>query len=111
MEIRVPYNTTAIDVAFNLSGSLTGFPVVIYQIPAGERVGFDKMPRIGEDVTDPGQTWTPNIQGMVLDFDVPSYNTLGVSKAPFSTPLPEIEAAISYGQDMINTLYDMGIVR
>lgn len=108
--MKVDKNTTAIDVAYNLSGSLTGFPAVISQLPVGERIGFDTLPTEAEDVEDIGQTWTPDIQGMELTFDLPLYSTLVVQKAPFTTDLKALEAAVTYGNNVLETFYEVNLI-
>lgn len=108
--MKIEQNTTALDVAFNLSGSLTGFPVVLEQLPVGVKVGFETLPKLWEDVADIGQTWTPDIQGLELDFDVPIYNTLVINKAPFSTPLYQLEPVVAYGNEMLKELFEEGVV-
>lgn len=103
--IRVPQNTTALDMAFNLSGSLTGFPAVLAQLPVGERIGFEKLPNVWQDVSDVGQSWTPDIQGMVLDLTVPTYNERAVAKAPFTTDLFGLGFVIAQGERMLEAWF------
>lgn len=93
----IDINTTAIDVALNLSGSLTGFPAVIEQMPVGKRVGFDVLPDPWDDVKDIGQTWTPYIVGMDLEFDIPIYNPEGVEKGPYTTDISGLTETVDYG--------------
>ena len=38
--VRIKQNTSVVDVALNLSGSITGLPAVVDQLPVGNRVGF-----------------------------------------------------------------------
>lgn len=83
--MEISYNTTIVDVALNLSGSLAGVPVVLNQLPAGTPIGFDTLPEPWERVDDIGQTWTPDLQGLELELSVPLYNLLGQAKAPYST--------------------------
>lgn len=112
--IKIQQNTTALDAALNLSGSLTGFPAVLTQLPVGERVGFDALPEVWEDVDDIGQTWTPNIQGMSLDFDLTAINKgrdgvlneRAVNKAPFTTDLFGLADTIVYGQRKLKEILD-----
>lgn len=103
MEIKE--NTTIVDVAFNLYGSLAGIPAILRQLPVSERIGFDTLPGMGEDVADIGQTWTPDLAGKDITIKVEKvYNTLGVAKAPYSTDLYRIGAAVRYGEGIIETL-------
>lgn len=102
--MKIKENTTIVDTAFNLYGSLTGIPAILRQLPVGERIGFDTLPEMGEDVADIGQTWTPDLAGKDVDIKVDKiYNTLGVAKAPYSTDLYRIGAAVRYGEDLIET--------
>lgn len=87
--MKISYNTTIVDVAYNLSGSLAGVPVVLSQLPVGTPIGFDTLPEPWETVDDIGQTWTPDLQGLELDLSVPLYNVLGQAKAPYSTNINE----------------------
>ena len=38
--VKIKQNTSVVDVALNLSGSITGLPAVVKQLPVGDRVGF-----------------------------------------------------------------------
>lgn len=105
--VTIKQNTSVVDVAFNLSGSLTGLPAVVEQLPVGERVGFDTMPEMWQDVSDIGQTWTPDLQGMTLDLSVPIYDTLGQAKAPYSTNLFMLQKAITDGETYLETLSNL----
>lgn len=105
--VTIKQNTSVVDVAFNLSGSLTGLPAVVEQLPVGERVGFDTMPEMWQDVPDIGQTWTPDLQGMILDLSVPIYDTLGQAKAPYSTNLFMLQKAITDGETYLETLSNL----
>lgn len=105
--VTIKQNTSVVDVAFNLSGSLTGLPAVVEQLPVGERVGFDTMPEMWQDVSDIGQTWTPDLQGMTLDLSVPVYDTLGQAKAPYSTNLFMLQKAITDGETYLETLSNL----
>lgn len=100
----VDENTTAIDLAYNLSGSLTGFPAAIFQLPVGKRIGFDTLPKPWEDVEDIGQTWTPTLTGLDLTLDLQLYNSLVVTKAPFTTNLYAMGKVAEYGNAMLNDL-------
>lgn len=103
--MKIKENTTIVDVAFNLYGSLTGIPAILRQLPVSERIGFDTLPGMGEDVADIGQTWTPDLAGKDVTIKVEKvYNTLGVAKAPYSTDLYRIGAAVRYGEGVIETL-------
>lgn len=90
-------NTTIVDVAFNLYGSLAGIPATLEQLPVGERIGFDTLPELWDDVSDIGQTWTPNLEGVELRFTPTVYNPRAVAKAPFSTNLFALQAPIRWG--------------
>ena len=91
--VTIKQNTSVVDVAFNLS--------------VGERVGFDTMPEMWQDVPDIGQTWTPDLQGMTLDLSVPIYDTLGQAKAPYSTNLFMLQKAITDGETYLETLSNL----
>lgn len=106
-KVVIPQNTSVVDVAFNLSGSLAGLPSLLTQLPVGERIGFDTLPDIGTDVADIGQTWSPDLQGLQLDLNVSTFNTNAVLKAPFTTDLNGIQTAIDYGNAI---LPDLGVV-
>lgn len=102
--MKINENTSVVDVALNLSGSLAGLPVVVEQLPVGELVGFDAMPIPGEDVADIGQTWTPDLQGKDVDLDVPVYNPSAQQKEPYTTNMTEIAPVIADGEEWINAL-------
>lgn len=108
--MKIEQNTTALDVAFNLSGSLTGFPAVLEQLPSGTRIGFDNVPKLWEDTTDIGQTWTPDIQGLDLAINIPVYNTLAMAKAPYTTALFQLAPVIEYGNTMLKELVEEGVL-
>lgn len=95
--MRIDENKTAIDVAFDLSGSLAGFPALLNQLPEVVRIGFDTFPEMWEDVDDIGQTWTPDLQGKELEINVPIYNELATLKQPYTTPLFQLTPVIAYG--------------
>lgn len=65
------------------------------------------LPNIWRDVADIGQTWTPDLQGMELDLDVPVYDTLGKAKAPYSTDLFALQQAITDGEGYLKTLSNL----
>lgn len=100
-------NTTIVDVAFNLYGSLAGIPAVLKQLPVGSRIGFDDIPLCYEDVDDIGQTWTPELSGVSLDIVPVVYNPEAVAKAPFSTDVTRLANAVSYGERLLSELYDL----
>lgn len=102
--MKINENTSVVDVALNLSGSLAGLPVVVEQLPVGEPVGFDAMPLPGEDVEDIGQTWTPDLQGKDVELDVPVYNPSAQQKEPYTTNMSEIAPVIADGEEWINAL-------
>jgi hypothetical protein len=106
----VPINNTIVDVAFNLSGSLAGIPAILDQLPVGDRVGFDTLPYLDEDVSDVGQTWTPDLAGRNIAAPSVVYNVQAVRKAPFGTPLELLQPAIDYGKVQIMELYLDGII-
>lgn len=102
--MKINENTSVVDVALNLSGSLAGLPVVVEQLPVGEPVGFDAMPLPGEDVEDIGQTWTPDLQGKDVELDVPVYNPSAQQKEPYTTNMHDIAPVIADGEEWINAL-------
>lgn len=102
--MKINENTSVVDVALNLSGSLAGLPVVVEQLPVGELVGFDAMPIPGEDVADIGQTWTPDLQGKEVDLDVPVYNPSAQQKEPYTTNMTDIAPVIAEGEEWVNAL-------
>ena len=65
------------------------------------------LPNVWRDVADIGQTWTPDLQGMELDLDVPVYDTLGKEKAPYSTDLFALQQAINDGEGYLKTLSNL----
>lgn len=65
------------------------------------------LPNVWRDVADIGQTWTPDLQGMELDLDVPVYDTLGKEKAPYSTDLFALQRAITDGEGYLKTLSNL----
>lgn len=67
----------------------------------------EPMPAVWQDVGDIGQTWTPDLQGMELDLDVPVYDTLGKEKAPYSTDLFALQRAITDGEGYLRTLSNL----
>lgn len=83
--MKIKPNTTIVDLALNLSGSVAAIPTVLEQLPVGTPIGFDDLPEVWEDVDDIGQTWTPDIEGLELTINAPLYNVEGQAKAPYST--------------------------
>lgn len=107
--MKVSVNNTIVDLAFNLSGSLAGIPVILQQLPVGERVGTP--PEVWEDVKDIGQTWTPAIGGLDLDIkDVPLYNILGQAKAPYTSNIYAFDEALEWADLILQNFVEMGLV-
>lgn len=96
--MKIEPNTTIVDVSLNLSGSITGIPAALDQLPVGDRIGFDDLPDIDEDVEDIGQTWTPDLVGRQLDIELPLYDTLGREKQPYSTDLVKMKSVVTDGE-------------
>lgn len=96
--MKIEPNTTIVDVSLNLSGSITGIPAALDQLPVGDRIGFDDLPDLGEDVEDIGQTWTPDLVGRQLDIELPLYDTLGQEKQPYSTDLVKMKSVVTDGE-------------
>ena len=88
----VKTNQTAIDATFDVCGSLAGFPTLLYQLPSGERIGFDDMPEVWEDVSDIGQTWTPDLENEEIDVTIKVYNAAALLKAPYGTDLLDLQS-------------------
>jgi hypothetical protein len=101
----VKLNQTAIDVAFDLSGSLAGLPTLLAQLPVGTRIGLDTYPTL-DDVADIGQTWTPNIEGLTLDLDLRVYKDVALIKAPYGTYIEGLQNAITWGENLLPDLFD-----
>lgn len=99
-------NQTVVDVSFDLSGSLTGLPFLLDQLPVGERIGFNTIPPIGGDVDDIGQTWTPNIQDQSFVLALTTYNELATQKRPYGTNIAALQTAIDWGNDFLNNVDD-----
>lgn len=91
--MRISDNMSIVDVSYNLSGSLTGIPAVLDQLPVGELIGFDDLPKLTEDIPSFGQTWTPDLKGVDIRGGLPIYNELAVKKAPFTSNLYGIDEA------------------
>lgn len=87
-------NNTIVDLAFNLCGSLAGIPVILKQLPVGRRIGLAAMPTQEDDVSDIGQTWTPNIAGKDIELsELPLYNPEARAKAPYSSNITALGEA------------------
>lgn len=102
--MRIDPNTTIVDLAFNLSGSLAGIPAALSQLPAGERVGFDTLPMVWDDISDIGQTWTPNLEGVDVSVALDVYNPTAVRKAPYTTNLKSVNTATDLGNNLLPIL-------
>lgn len=106
MKITIKPNTTVLDVAYNLTGSLAGLPAILSQLPASSRVGFANLPLPWQDVIDIGQTYTPNLNGVAIDVKVEVLDAVAKEKAPFSTNLAMLSEAIEWGAEFIEASYD-----
>lgn len=104
--MKIEPNTTIVDVSLNLSGSITGIPAALDQLPVGDRIGFDDLPDIGEDVEDIGQTWTPDLVGRQLDIELPLYDTLGQEKQPYSTDLAKMASVVTNGESWVSPIIE-----
>lgn len=102
--MKIEPNTTIVDVSLNLSGSITGIPAALDQLPVGDRIGFDDLPDPGEDVEDIGQTWTPDLAGRQLDIELPLYDTLGQEKQPYSTNLVKMKSVVTDGEGWVQPI-------
>lgn len=102
--MKIEPNTTIVDVSLNLSGSITGIPAALDQLPVGDRIGFDDLPDLGEDVEDIGQTWTPDLVGRQLDIELPLYDTLGQEKQPYSTDLVKMKSVVTVGEGWVQPI-------
>lgn len=102
--MKIEPNTTIVDVSLNLSGSITGIPAALDQLPVGDRIGFDDLPDLGEDVEDIGQTWTPDLVGRQLDIELPLYDTLGQEKQPYSTSLVKMKSVVTDGEGWVQPI-------
>lgn len=102
--MKIEPNTTIVDVSLNLSGSITGIPAALDQLPVGVRIGFDDLPDLGEDVEDIGQTWTPDLVGRQLDIELPLYDTLGQEKQPYSTNLVKMKSVVTDGEGWVQPI-------
>lgn len=117
--MRISDNMSIVDVSYNLSGSLTGIPAVLDQLPVGELIGFDDLPKLTEDIPSFGQTWTPDLKGVDIRGGLPIYNELAVKKAPFTSNLYGIEKAwkplsvlapVAFGAVPITSLSDEAVI-
>lgn len=104
--MKIEPNTTIVDVSLNLSGSITGIPAALDQLPVGDRIGFDDLPDLGEDVEDIGQTWTPDLVGRQLDIELPLYDTLGQEKQPYSTDLAKMASVVTDGESWVSPIIE-----
>ena len=102
--MKIEPNTTIVDVSLNLSGSITGIPAALDQLPVGDRIGFDDLPDLGEDVEDIGQTWTPDLVGRQLDIELPLYDTLGQEKQLYSTDLVKMKSVVTDGEGWVQPI-------
>lgn len=102
--MKIKPNTTIVDLALNLSGSVAAIPTVLEQLPVGTPIGFDDLPEVWEDVDDIGQTWTPDIEGLELTINAPLYNVEGQAKAPYSTNIDALAPAILAGNFSLSRL-------
>jgi len=103
--MKVNQNQTALDVALSNAGSIYGLPLLLNQLPVGERIGLADVPDL-DDVDDIGQTWTPNLQGMELDATLDIYIDETLVKAPFGTDLETLEPSILWGETLLPALFD-----
>lgn len=102
--MKVSGNTTIVDLAFNLCGSLAGIPVIVKQIPTDERIGLNQLPVQGVDDTvyHTGASWTPDVAGMELDLtNLPLYSVTGQAKAPYSSNIDVLEEVVQQGGDFV----------
>ena len=106
MKITIKPNTTVLDVAYNLTGSLAGLPAILSQLPASSRVGFANLPLPWQNVADIGQTWTPDLEGVTINVDVEVLDAVAKEKAPFSTNFAMLSEAIEWGADFMEAMYD-----
>lgn len=97
-------NTTIVDLALNLSGSIAAIPTVLKQLPVGTPIGFDALPNTWDVVDEVGQSWTPALVGLDVDLDVPVLNPTAMAKAPFTTNLDTLNGVIEIGNEYLQTL-------
>lgn len=102
--MKIKPNTTIVDLALNLSGSVAAIPTVLEQLPVGTPIGFDDLPEVWEDVDDIGQTWTPDIEGLELTINAPLYNVEGQAKAPYSTNTGALYSVVRTSNHILRTL-------
>lgn len=105
--MKIKPNTTIVDLALNLSGSVAAIPTVLEQLPVGTPIGFDDLPEVWEDVDDIGQTWTPDLEGLELTINAPLYNVEGQAKAPYSTNLGVLSPIVRSGNSYLRTLLSL----
>lgn len=109
--MRINPSTTIVDLAFNLSGSLAGIPAALSQLPVGEKIGFATLPKLWEDVSDMGQTWTPSLESVEVDITLDVYNPTAVQKAPYTTDIGCIDVASEWGNILLeNFVIDYGLI-
>lgn len=104
----VDINQTAIDVTFDLAGSITGFVPLLNQLPKGLRVGFDDMPQTWEDIAQLGQTWTPEMQSQAFELSLKVYNIAAVQKRKYNTDINGIAPAITWGVNFLSGVVTSG---
>lgn len=97
-------NTTIVDLALNLSGSIAAIPTVLKQLPVGTPIGFDALPEPWDVVDEVGQSWTPALVGLDVNLDVPVLNPTAMAKAPFTTNLATLGGVISSGNADLEAL-------
>lgn len=102
--MKIKPNTTIVDLALNLSGSVAAIPTVLEQLPVGTPIGFDDLPEVWEDVNDIGQTWTPAIEGLELTINAPLYNVEGQAKAPYSTNIGALTPVFVTANNILRSL-------
>ena len=99
-------NQSPLDIVFGLCGSLAGYVSFLSQLTAGTRIGFDDYTALG-DVDDIGQTWTPDIEASEIDdVELTTYNDDAIDKAPYNTNLESIQAAVDWGNDIIDSMFE-----
>lgn len=102
--MKIKPNTTIVDLALNLSGSVAAIPTVLEQLPVGTPIGFDDLPEVWGDVDDIGQTWTPDIEGLELTINAPLYNVEGQAKAPYSTNIGVLTPVFGKANNILMSL-------
>lgn len=97
-------NTTIVDLALNLSGSIAAIPTVLKQLPVGTPIGFDALPNFYDVVDEVGQSWTPALVGLDINLDIPVLNPTAMNKAPFTTNLDTLSGVIDAGNARLRLL-------